>query len=75
MLEGALTGANADRVGRPEEAGDAVASLLNFAWTKDEPRVKGDAVAFAAFGELLRWLGDQQNLLGFELVGRIGGLL
>ncbi len=57
-----------------ESAEDAVASLLQEVWRKDETRLRGDSEAFAAFRSLLRWLVARQNSLALDLAGAIGGL-
>ena len=57
-----------------EEAEDAIASLLNVVWAEQESGLRGDQGAFQAFRGLLGWLGDRQNRLGLELLGRLGSL-
>ena len=58
-----------------EEAEDAIASLLNVVWAEQESGLRGDQGAFQAFRGLLGWLGDRQNRLGLELLGRLGSLV
>jgi hypothetical protein len=57
-----------------EEGQDAVARLLNAIWNEDQAALRRDTSAFPAFQGLLRWLVEQQNSLGLELAGRLGGL-
>jgi hypothetical protein len=57
-----------------EEAEDAIAGLLNVVWAEQETGLRGDDGAFQAFRGLLGWLGDRQNRLGLELLGRLGSL-
>lgn len=57
-----------------EDAEDAIADLLNVVWGKDEQSLRAAPEAFRAFRGLLAWLGDRQNALGLELLGRIGSL-
>lgn len=59
---------------RVEEAQDAIANLMNVVWDKDEASLRVAPEAFSAFRGLLAWLGDRQNALGLELLGRIGSL-
>jgi hypothetical protein len=56
------------------EAEDAIASLLNVVWGEEEQSLRAEPEAFAAFRGLLSWLGDRQNRLGLELLGRLGSL-
>lgn len=55
-------------------AEDAVADLLQLVWDEDAAAVRRSDDVRAAFQLLLRWLGDRQNRLGLELLGRIGNL-
>jgi len=55
-------------------AADAIASLLNVTWTKNEIQLRNDEYAFRSFRKLLTWSGDQQNELGLDLLSRIGSL-
>ena len=57
-----------------KEAEDAIATLLNVVWTEQESGLRADPGAFQAFRSLLGWLGDRQNRLGLELLGRLGSL-
>jgi hypothetical protein len=57
-----------------EVAEDAIAALLNLVWAEEQASLRADAEAFGAFRGLLSWLGDRQNHLGLELLGRIGSL-
>ena len=57
-----------------QETEDSIAALLNVVWTEQQDELRGDAVAFQAFRELLRWLAERQNALGLELLGRLGSL-
>jgi hypothetical protein len=57
-----------------EEAEDAIAHLMNVVWDKDETSLHAAPEAFSAFRGLLAWLGDRQNALGLELLGRIESL-
>ena len=54
-----------------QEAEDAVARLLNVVWG-EEHSLRAAPDAFEAFRGLLSWLGERQNAIGLELVGRIG---
>ncbi|MBK7048070.1 MAG: hypothetical protein IPH48_16510 [bacterium] len=56
------------------EADDAIAALLNVVWDEEERAMRANTEAFMAFQGLLAWLGDRQNRLGLELLGRIGSL-
>ncbi|MDP1826606.1 MAG: hypothetical protein Q8L48_25270 [Archangium sp.] len=57
-----------------DEAEDPVANLLNVVWAEQEATLRADVEAFQAFRALLGWLGDRQNQLGLELLGRLGSL-
>jgi hypothetical protein len=57
-----------------EEAEDAVARLLNVVWAEQEGDLRAEPASFQAFRTLLGWLGEQQNRLGLELLGRLGSL-
>ena len=57
-----------------EDAQEPVASLLRRVWHADEPALRADGIAFAAFQRLLRWLADEQNPTALELVGTLGRL-
>ncbi len=70
----ALIAEGSGRVDGRESAEDAIASLLQVVWKKDETRLRGDLEAFAAFRSLLRWLAARQNPLALDLTGAIGGL-
>jgi hypothetical protein len=57
-----------------EDAADALAALLDVVWREDEVQVRSIPAAFTAFQSLLRWLGDNQNARGLDLLGRLGKL-
>ena len=57
-----------------KEAEDTIATLLNAVWSAEEVQLRADEQAFGAWRGLLTWLGDRQNKLGLEMLGRIGNL-
>jgi hypothetical protein len=57
-----------------EDAEDPIATLLNVVWIEQESGLRAEQAAFQAFRSLLGWLGNRQNRLGLELLGRLGSL-
>jgi hypothetical protein len=57
-----------------KDAEDAIAMLLNVVWSEQETALRTTEPAFQAFRRLLAWLGDRQNPLGLEMLGRMGRL-
>jgi hypothetical protein len=57
-----------------KDAEDAIAMLLDVVWNEQETVLRSTEPAFQAFRRLLAWLGDRQNPLGLEMLGRMGQL-
>jgi hypothetical protein len=58
-----------------ERVEEPIALLLNQIWIEQQPQLANNEQYFGQFKRLLRWLGDRQNILGLELIERIGGLV
>jgi hypothetical protein len=59
---------------RDDDTEDGLAKLLNVVWDQDQDPLRASSEQFSAFCGLLAWLVQQQNSIGLELQGRIGGL-
>jgi hypothetical protein len=59
---------------RDDDVEDDLAKLLNVVWDQDQDPLRASSEQFSAFCGLLAWLVQQQNSIGLELQGRIGGL-
>lgn len=57
-----------------QSAENAIADMVQVVWEGQAAAVRNSSEAKAAFQQLLRWLGERQNVLGLELLGRVGQL-
>lgn len=51
---------------------DAIASLLDFVWYRNQNQLRQDTSSFETFKYLLHLLTERQNKIALELIGRIG---
>lgn len=76
LADRVLTDANRDfqHADDETEVEVSIAALLNVVWSEQQQVLRVDSSAFRSFRRLLQWLGERQNPLGLELLGRIGNL-